>query len=68
MAQEEFEIEIGPDGKVTVRTIGVKGERCLDYADLFAQIIGKTESVEKTVEYYEAEEQIHRHLEQKQRR
>ena len=27
MANEEFEIEISPSGKVTVRTIGIKGPR-----------------------------------------
>ena len=38
MAKEEIEITIGPSGKVTVRTIGIKGPACLDYADLFAQM------------------------------
>ena len=33
MANEEFEIEISPTGKVTIRTIGIKGPRCLDYAN-----------------------------------
>jgi len=68
MAQEEFEIEIGPDGKVTVRTKGIKGEACLDYADLFAQIIGREESRQLTNEYYEAETTAERHIEQKVRR
>ncbi len=54
MAQEEFEIEIGADGKVTVRTKGIKGPVCLEYAELFAQIIGREESRQLTTEYYEA--------------
>jgi hypothetical protein len=54
VAQEEFEIEIARDGKVTVRTKGIKGPRCLDYADLFSQIIGREESRELTGEFYEA--------------
>jgi hypothetical protein len=53
MGQGEFEIEISPAGKVTVRTKGIKGEACLDYAELFAQILGRQESLEKTSEYYE---------------
>jgi hypothetical protein len=65
MAREEFEIEIGADGKVTVRTIGIKGPRCLDYADMFAQIIGREESRQLTSEYYETteqtDEQLHQH-------
>ena len=55
MAQEELEIEIAPDGKVTARTRGIKGKACMDWADLVARIVGREESREKTAEYYEAE-------------
>ncbi len=58
MAQEEIEIEIRADGKVTVRTKGIKGSRCLDYANLFAQIIGTEESRELTSEYYEQSAEV----------
>ncbi len=68
MAQEEIEIEIDPAGKVTVRTIGIKGPRCLDVADFLARIIGREESRELTSEYYEATGQVQRHLDVKQRR
>ncbi len=54
MAQEELEIEIDPSGKVTVRTKGIKGPACMDYADLMAQIIGREESRETTSEFYES--------------
>jgi hypothetical protein len=53
MAQEELEIEIDPTGKVTVRTKGIKGPACMDYADLMARIVGREESRETTPEYYE---------------
>jgi len=62
MAQEELEIEIAPDGKVTVRTIGIKGPRCLDVAEALAQIIGVEEQREMTSEYYEAEQHVQEHL------
>jgi hypothetical protein len=68
MAEEELEIEIAPDGKVTVTTKGIKGPACMDYADLIAQIIGREISREKTAEYYEQAEQIQRHVDIKQRR
>jgi hypothetical protein len=68
MAQEEFEIEIDPSGKVTVRTIGIKGPRCLDVADFLAQIIGREESRELTSEYYEATGRVERQVDVKQRR
>jgi hypothetical protein len=68
MAQEELEIEIGPDGKVTARTIGIKGPACMDYADLLARIVGREEHREKTAEYYEAEAHVERRVNVKQRR
>jgi hypothetical protein len=68
MAQEEFEIEISPQGKVTVRTKGIKGPRCLEYADLFAQLIGREESRQLTGEYYEQPGYVHDQTHIKQRR
>ena len=67
MAREELEIEIGPSGKVTARTIGIKGPRCLDLADFLARIVGREESRELTCEYYEAAEQVQEHIDVKQR-
>lgn len=55
MAKEELEIEISPSGEVTVRTIGIKGARCLESAEFVARIIGREQSRELTSEYYEAE-------------
>ena len=68
MAREELEIEISPSGKVTARTIGIKGPRCLDLAEFLARIVGREESRELTREYYEAAEQVQEHVDVKQRR
>jgi hypothetical protein len=68
MAQEELEIEIAPDGKVTMRTKGVKGPVCMQYADLLAQIVGREESREKTHEFYESEVHVQRRVDVKQHR
>ena len=68
MAQEELEIEIDRSGKVTVRTKGIKGPACMDYADLLAQIVGREEHREKTAEYYEQVEVAERHVDVKRRR
>jgi Protein of unknown function (DUF2997) len=65
VAHEEIEIEISPEGKVTVTTKGIKGARCLDVAELLAQIVGREESRRLTSEYYETgvdvqkQQQIH---------
>ena len=66
MAQEELEIEIDPTGKVTMRTKGVKGPVCMNYADLLAQIVGREESREKTHEFMEAQEHVVRRVDVKQ--
>ena len=68
MDREELEIEIGADGKVTVRTLGIKGPRCVDVAEAIAKIVGREESRRLTEEYYEAGIQAQSHVEQKLRR
>jgi hypothetical protein len=68
MADEELEIEIDSTGHVTMRTKGIKGEACMHYADLLAQIVGREESREKTDEFYQATEHIVRRVDVKQRR
>jgi hypothetical protein len=68
MAKEELEIEISPSGKVTARTIGIKGPRCLDLADLLARIVGREESRTLTNEYYETEQQVQDYLQVHERR
>jgi len=55
---EELEIEIDAKGKVTVRTKGIKGPRCLDIAEAFAQLLGREESRQLTSEYYETDQQV----------
>jgi len=68
MAREEIEIEIGPSGKVTARTIGFKGKKCLDIAKILAEIVGREDSRKLTSEYYETEVHIQQHIEIKQHR
>jgi hypothetical protein len=67
MAREELEIEISPSGQVTARTIGIKGPRCLDLAEMLARIVGREESRELTAEYYEASEHVEERVNVKQR-
>ena len=62
MAQEEMEIEISPDGKVKVRTIGIKGTRCLEVAQIVARAVGQEESRQLTSEYYEAPAEVHHQI------
>lgn len=68
MNDEEIEIEISADGRVTVRTVGIKGPRCVEAAESIAQIIGREETRRLTEEYHEAGLQSHSHVEQRVRR
>ena len=52
MAQPEFDIRIGRDGRVKVIVQGVSGEECLELTDMLRDIIGREESRELTSEYY----------------
>ena len=62
MAKDELEIEIGPDGKVTVRTIGIKGPRCVDVAEAVARIVGQEQSRRLTSEYYENQTEVEQQI------
>lgn len=65
---EEIEIEIGPNGKVTVTPHGIKGKECTHLAELFAMIVGKEEQRQYTSEYYQLEQQLRNAQDVKQRR
>jgi hypothetical protein len=67
MAKEELEIEISASGKVTVRTIGIKGARCLDVAEVVTGIVGREEDRQLTTEYHESETSVDQHLDIHQR-
>jgi len=61
MAKEELEIEITAEGKVTIKTIGIKGSRCIDVTEMLARIVGREEHRELTAEYYETEGHVEQH-------
>ena len=66
MEQHEFDIAIGPDGKVRIEVKGVKGQACQDYTKVFEEILGKAESVEHTAEFYAPPTGVAIRVEQKQ--
>ena len=58
MEPHDLEIEIGPDGKVRVRTAGAKGKSCLEYVKLVERIVGTVQQRELTAEYYEPDSEV----------
>ena len=65
MPQREFDITIGPDGSVELHVQGYKGRSCLEAPKLFEQIVGDLKTQRETSEFYEPDEQVRFHLEQK---
>lgn len=59
MAQhEELEIEIDPIGQVQVHVKGAKGKSCLNYVEIFREMLGPVTEETLTAEYYEAESRV----------
>lgn len=52
MEHPEFDITISRTGKVKVHVKGVKGQRCIELADLIKEIIGQEDERELTSDYY----------------
>jgi hypothetical protein len=65
MPQREFDITIGKDGSVELHVKGYKGRGCLEAVKLFEQIVGEIRSEQKTGEFYEPEEQVRHHIDQR---
>jgi len=65
MPQREFDITIEPGGHVQLHVQGYKGKSCLDAVKLFEKIVGELKEQRETSEFYEPEEQVQYHVEQK---
>ena len=65
METHEFEIEMAPGGEIKIHVKGVKGPACMEYAELFEEILGVSGTRERTSEYYEAPTGVEIHVEQK---
>jgi len=51
--KREMEIEIGRDGKVSIKVNGVQGEECLEFSQFLEEALGDTLEQERTSEYYQ---------------
>lgn len=52
MSTPQFDIRIGPDGKIHVKVSGTSGDECIALTDMLRDIIGREESRDLTSEYY----------------
>jgi hypothetical protein len=51
--KREMEIEIGRDGKVSIKVKGVQGVECLEFSQFLEEALGETVEQELTSEYYQ---------------
>ena len=54
---DELEIEIDASGAVRVVTHNVKGKRCLEYVEIFQEILGEAKQESLTPEYNQVDVQ-----------
>ena len=64
-AQREFDITIAADGSVEVHVKGFKGKTCLEAVKIFEQLVGPNAERRVTSEFYEPDEQVQFHIEQR---
>jgi hypothetical protein len=65
MPQREFDINIGADGMVELHVKGIKGKGCLEVVRMFEQIVGELKDERITSEFYEPEDHVRIHTDQK---
>jgi len=65
MKQREFEITIAPDGSVELHLKGYKGKSCLEALKVFEQVVGELKSRKETSEFYEPDERVQYHIDQR---
>jgi DUF2997 family protein len=51
--KRELEIDIGRDGKVSIRVKGVQGGECMEFSQFLEEALGETVEQELTSEYYQ---------------
>lgn len=63
MPNREFDIVVGPDGRVELKVAGYPGKRCLEAMEVFRKIVGELQAQEPTHEFYAPEETVRNHVE-----
>lgn len=59
MTKKQLKIKLMPNGEIKMETIGIKGQKCLEYIPLMESIADIKITEQKfTEEYYEQEEDI----------
>ena len=65
MKAREYEITIGPTGEVEIHVEGFQGKGCVEAIRFFEQMIGQTQELRHTSGYYEPDEDVTLHNQQR---
>ena len=65
MSQAEFNIQIAPDGKVSIEVVGAQGPTCTELSAFLEQALGKVEKRDFKPEYYSAQTQNYGNIQHK---
>ena len=53
---KKLQIKLSPNGEISMETKGIKGKKCLEYAELFKKLANvKITDTKLSQEYYESE-------------
>ena len=56
VGKKQLQIKIGPDGLIEAKTLGIKGQTCVDYLPLLEEMLdAKAVKSEYTEEYWQSE-------------
>ena len=65
MKLREYEITISPTGEVQIHVYGFKGKGCLEAIRMFEEIVGQTQEIRHTSGFYEPDEEVEIHGQQR---
>lgn len=52
----KLKIKLMPDGTIVAESVGVKGKKCMEYANILAKLVDvRITDIQKTEEYYQNE-------------
>ena len=56
---KKIQIKLSPNGEIEMKTLGIKGKKCLDYIEILKKLVDvNVTKTELSQEYYETETQI----------
>ena len=56
---KKIQIKLSPNGEIEMKTLGIKGKKCLDYIEILKKLVDvNVTNTELSQEYYETETEV----------